>query len=221
MKRIVFCIPGNSFSEKASECWDNMVKFCNDESNGIHMIISRGWVNGNCYWVRNKCLHGNNTKKYTQKPFQNLIKYDYIMWIDSDIIYTPKQMVQLINRDKDIVAGWYKLGDRLSVSAGADWDTEFYKKNGYFKPLDAGNLSKSKDLVEVYYTGFGFVLMKNGVMESLDYPWFRPEYPEIGDDIEEFAGEDTSFGINIREKGFKIYVDPTVNVGHEKMIIIY
>ena len=36
-------------------------------------------------------------------------------------------------------------------------------------------MSKRKKPFTVDYTGFGWVLIKNGVFESLPYPWFAPK----------------------------------------------
>lgn len=217
MKRIMFCRPGNHFSGASMDCWDAWRDYCKKD---IHMMISRKWYPGNCYYVRNKCLRANSAKGPDQVPFQGKVKYDYIMWIDSDIIYEPKQIMQLIDRNVDIVSGLYKTESGIDFTACTDMDEEFYKKNGRFMPMLERNVIGKKDLIEVFYAGMGFMLMKRGVMESLEYPWFRPEWPDI-DGIHEFASEDVSFGINIRAEGYKIYVDPTVLVGHEKQRIIY
>jgi hypothetical protein len=75
----------------------------------------------------------------------------------------------------------------------------------------------------VDYTGFGWILMKYGVFESLEYPWFRPYWSEyeIGNRvISDFSMEDVAFCKDIRTNGFDIWIDPMVIVGHEKMIIL-
>jgi hypothetical protein len=36
-------------------------------------------------------------------------------------------------------------------------------------------------LIEVFYTSIEFMLVKKGVFESMEYPWFRPIEKQIGD----------------------------------------
>lgn len=65
----------------------------------------------------------------------------------------------------------------------------------------------------------GFILVKKGVFESMEYPWFKPIEKKIGNMVD-FTMEDVAFCLTAREKGFEIYVDPTVRVGHEKKVIL-
>ena len=79
--------------------------------------------------------------------------------------------------------------------------------------------------MQVEYTGFGWILVKKGVFESLEYPWFRPLWHTIhtkddGTEITDFSSEDVSWCKLVIEKGHKIWVDTTSVVGHEKMMIL-
>jgi len=69
------------------------------------------------------------------------------------------------------------------------------------------------------YNGMGFMLIKKGVFESLQYPWFEPIHQSIKN-LEDFTSEDVAFCLKAREKGFEIFVDPTVIVGHQKPMIL-
>jgi len=57
------------------------------------------------------------------------------------------------------------------------------------------------------------------VLESLEYPWFRPIWKNIGH-MKDFTSEDVGFCIQIREAGYEIYCDPSVIGGHMKLIPI-
>jgi hypothetical protein len=74
-------------------------------------------------------------------------------------------------------------------------------------------------LMEAAYTGFGFMLIKKGVFESMEYPWFRPVMKQIGNAMD-FCMEDVGFCLTARERGYKIFVDPQVRVGHEKRVVL-
>lgn len=171
------------------------------------------------YYVRNACLGGDTLRGEQQKPFDGKLDYTHLMWIDSDVIFTPDQFVRLINYDKDIVSGIYKMSDGVSYATVEKWDEEYFKGHGNFQFMQDRDFAGRRDLIEVAYSGFGFMLIKRGVFESLPYPWFRPIFHHIGTAVD-FSAEDASFCITAREKGFKILVDPGLKVGHEKMKVI-
>ena len=72
----------------------------------------------------------------------------------------------------------------------------------------------------VDYTGFGWVLIKKGVFENLEYPWFAPKMQvfESGS-VQDMCGEDVSFCLDAKEEGFDIWCDPRIRVGHEKLAL--
>jgi len=63
------------------------------------------------------------------------------------------------------------------------------------------------------------MLIKKGVFESMEYPWFRPEFVQVGN-AKDFTMEDVAFCREATRKGYKILVDPTVIVGHEKTRVL-
>jgi hypothetical protein len=73
----------------------------------------------------------------------------------------------------------------------------------------------------VDYTGFGWVLIKNGVFENLEYPWFAPKMQvfESGA-VQDMCGEDVSFCLDAKRKDYEIWCDPRIRVGHEKTRVI-
>jgi hypothetical protein len=224
---VVFCLPGNSFSGKFLERWTDLVAYC--LSHGIRPVLSRR-ESCNIYFVRNMCLGADVSRGKDQKPFDGKLDYDFIMWIDSDILFTPQQFMRLLGHNTDIVSGVYLMEDGKSLATVREWDEEFFKENKHFKfmtmqdltrplpqPLSRGE--RGETLIEVAYTGMGFMLVKKGVFEKLEYPWFRPIEKKIGDMVD-FTMEDVAFCLRAREAGFKILVDPEARVGHEKRIVL-
>jgi hypothetical protein len=214
MTTIVFCLPGANFSGRFLECWTELVSFC--LSNNICPLLSRR-ESCNIYYVRNMCLGADVLRGVTQKPFDGKLSYDYIMWIDSDILFSSQHIVKLINHNKDIVSGLYAMEGGKCFATVKNWDEDFFKAKGYFQFLSESDID-NKELIEVDYTGMGFMLVKKGVFESLEYPWFRPIEKHIGN-LVDFTMEDVSFCLTARKKGYKIWIDPTVRVGHEKKTI--
>jgi len=215
-KRVIFCLTGTTFSGKFLDCFSEILVYC-IQSN-IQFAISRK-ESPVVYFVRNMCLGGDVLKGENQKPFDGKIDYTHLMWIDNDIIFTPQQFQKLLDYDRDIVSGVYLMSDMTHYATVENWDEEVFKKHGSFKFLKPSDLENKKDLLEVAYTGFGFMLIKKGVFESLTYPWFRPVFHSIGT-AKDFSSEDASFCKMIIEKGFKIYIDPQLRVGHEKKMVI-
>jgi hypothetical protein len=215
--KIIFCLPGPSYSGTFLSCWSELLLWC--LQNNIQIMLSQQY-DAVVYYVRNKCLGGDVMRGINQKPFDSRIDYDYMLWIDSDIVFTPEHLQKLLNWDQDIVSGVYLMQGGTHYASVENWNIEYFKKNGSFQFFTKKDLEGKTGLINVAYTGFGFILIKKGVFESLEYPWFRPLYQEISENVRDFSSEDVSICQIFREKGLKIYIDPLVKVGHEKKIIL-
>jgi hypothetical protein len=195
LMKIVFCLPGNMFSGRFLDSWSELLAYC--MSQGIEILISRK-DSCNIYYVRNICLGADTTRGKTQKPFNGKIDYDYLMWIDSDMVFAPAQFQRLLNHQKDIIAGIYCMADGKELATVVDWDEEYFKTNGCFKFLNKVELKGKTELLNVSYTGMGFMLVKKGVFEAMEYPWFKPLEKQIGD-IKDFTMEDVCFCLRAKE----------------------
>lgn len=218
--KIIFCLPGREFTNNFLVSWTNLIT-----SLGKHNIswgLSQEY-SVNRYFVCNACLGGNSLKGKNQKPFQGEVDYDYIMWIDSDQVFEPNHFFKLLDKAKktkvDILSGLYLMQDGKHFATVEDWDLDFFKQNGHFQFLTRQDIEGRKDIFPVSYTGFGWLLVKKGVFESLDYPWVQPTWLEIGG-IKEMTTTDCGFMHRAADKGFKTYIDPTIIVGHEKQMIL-
>lgn len=219
---IIFCLPGKSFSNNFLTSWSQLL--IDLFKLGIKVQISQKYTS-NVYYVRNMCLGGDIMKGTNQKPFDGKLNYNYIMWIDSDIVFTTKQFLTLLNHNKPIVSGLYLMDGGKKYATVKDFNLDFFKKNSYFEFLTPEYIqhwihnNPTQKLMEVGYTGFGFILCKKGVFENIKYPWFSPVNIEITNNVSDFCSEDVSFCKKITQLGYKIYIDPTIIVGHEKTII--
>ena len=81
-------------------------------------------------------------------------------------------------------------------------------------------IAQHPQIISVQYTGFGWVLIKKGVLESIEYPWFRPLWWDFGNDIVEFTSEDVGLCKTLIEAGYEIKVNTKIRVGHEKQLVI-
>lgn len=218
--KVVFALPGKQYSGNFLLCWTDLLHSC--LQNNVQPLLSQNYTSV-VYYARNKCLGGDNLRGVQQKPFNGEVDYDYIMWIDSDIVFTPEHFFKLLKHNKDIVSGLYMMENNKNFATVKHWDEEFFKKNGYFQFLTRQDIKNKKNLFEVDYTGFGWMLIKKGVFESLSYPWFQPVWSEFQineNTVKDFSAEDVGFCRLVQEKNYKVYVDPEVIVGHEKTIIL-
>ena len=106
-----------------------------------------------------------------QKPWDGKLEYDYQLWIDNDIVFNTEGFFRLVAMDRDIAAGWYATEDGQTTSV-AHWleEDDFAKNGGVMNHETVETMSRRKKAFTVDYTGFGWVLIKNGVFENLEYP---------------------------------------------------
>lgn len=123
--KIVFCLPGRNYSGTFLQCWTQLMGWC--LSNGITMSMQQ-YYSCNIYYSRNMCLGGNVLNGANQKPYNGQLDYDYMMWIDSDVIFSVDQFIKLLQYQKDIVGGLYLMEDNYHYATVENWDEEFLKK---------------------------------------------------------------------------------------------
>tara|TARA_Y100001972_G_scaffold115773_1_gene152885 strand:+ start:771 stop:1478 length:708 start_codon:yes stop_codon:yes gene_type:complete len=216
-KTVVFCIPGKIFSNHFVQSWTELFAWC--INNSITPILSNGY-DAVVYYARNKCLGGDSLKSVNQKPFQGNIDYDYIMWIDSDMVFSPSDFSALLDMDKPIASGIYKMQNNHNYATVIKMEKNDYMQNGHYNFLDDKALEILPNIFRVDYTGFGWILFKKGVFETLKYPWFRPYWFNFDKNIKEFTSEDVGICKSLREEGHFIYVNKNLIIGHEKSCIL-
>lgn len=214
---LIVCVPGCEFSQIFVSSILDFQSIC--FRNGINVRFSFGY-SPNLYIVRNMLLGGSATSGENQKPWDGKVKYDYILWVDSDIIFNFEDFSKLLAANKQIISGLYYLHDerRTHFAAIKDWDEKYFQENGTFQWLSNEDIL-DKNLFKVDHIGMGFMLMKAGILENLPYPWFRPMMANFLN-VFEVCTEDVAFCHYIREKKFNIWVHPEVIVKHEKKILL-
>ena len=124
--------------------------------------------------------------------------------------------------ERRIAAGWYATEDGQTTSV-AHWleEDDFRKNGGVMNHETVESISKRQKPFTVDYSGFGWIMIKKGVFETLEYPWFAPKMQvfESGN-VQDMCGEDVSFCLDAKENGDEIWCDPRIRVGHEKTRII-
>lgn len=127
--------------------------------------------------------------------------YDYLFSVDHDISFPPDTLKKLLSHDAPYVTGIYR--QRLEPQVLEIYDGEM--KNVKYDQL------KDKGLIEIGGSGFGCVLVKKEVIETIGYPQF--EYHSALDHKDTFS-EDLDFCKKARERGFRLYCDTTILCDH-------
>lgn len=149
------------------------------------------------------------------RPLYGELTYRKIVWIDSDIAWTPDDFMRLYESDLDIVSGAYMLATGEV--------TAYPERLG--RGLDYRQVLEMTEPVKVHGVGFGFLAVKQGIFEQLSRPWFQSvPVTMTGDDGLEYTfpimGEDISWCERVGRLGYDIWLDPTVRVTHHKMMTL-
>ena len=134
---------------------------------------------------------------------------DFILWLDSDMMFEPDILERMMKTLQD---------NDLTILSGV-----YYRRRPPFSPvllktlrIDENNFCEHENfnaypedgLFEAEGIGFGCVLMSSEVLFDVKAKytdWFSP-FGRVGEDL--------SFCWRARQCGHKIYVDPTIQLGH-------
>lgn len=227
-KKVVLAIPGDNFSSRFLVAWTSTLNVL-WESQKYDLIVSPG-VSSYVTFARMQTLGLDVLRGIQQKPFNNL---DFDVWvsIDSDIIFSPQQVIDLIEATEihPVVSGMYRMSNLTNYAIVKDWNTDFFLKNGTFEFLTPDYVEKWKQetglkFMPVNYTGLGFFAMRRDVLKKMTYPYFNAELQEIISDngtiLRDICSEDVAFCKNIQKTGVPIVVNTDLRVGHHKLISI-
>lgn len=149
-----------------------------------------------CAQARNKCA--KEALEYN---------FDYLMFVDSDVILPDDAMVNMLQGDADIVLGIYP---RKNTTTG---QTEIFLP-GVKDFTDRNNLNladiPNQDRIAIKGGGLGCALIKCSLFNKLEYPYFK--YVEY--DNGATLSEDNYFCWKSGQIGAKIECDTRVRCQH-------
>jgi hypothetical protein len=209
-KKICVLIPLYKFVPIQSH--EAFMKFACEARNYFDAIIR----SSNCSWVhvaRNYLL--NEFIKHDKTE-----NFDYVMWIDQDMVFEPIQVKELIEKLEEknwdaVSAVAYNVGDDREIFP------MLLRKNpdGRINSLTNEEAESGQD-IEIHSAGFGFLLMKAEVLRKMrekkgyDVFWYaRNEHNQM-------LGEDVLFFEEASQMGFKLGMAGKVVVGHMKEVRI-
>lgn len=197
MKRVAILTPSydGSVSIEYSSSLAKSVMLLSD--NGYH--LEHIYINGEAIVqsARNKLFFNAYHKDY-----------DCVVWIDSDIEWNPEDLLKLVKSNLDVVGATYR---RKTI------------KELYVAKIS--NLIKG-DIIEVDGIGFGFLKMSRNVIDALwntnesyeDDRSMCKNVFEVTVDSGHMYSEDYVACKKIKDLGFNVYLDKTVNLSHTSKI---
>ena len=132
------------------------------------------------------------------------INADYVLWLDSDMMFPSTTALRLLNHNKEIVGCNYrKRSAPLTTVAFRninDWNS--------WLPLEPFD-----ELIKVEGVGMGCLLMKTKLFQRIPKPYFKFTFKE---DKQDWFGEDFNLEKELRDLGFEIFIDSilSMNIKH-------
>lgn len=132
---------------------------------------------------------------------------DFLLFIDDDMVFPKNTLDQLLSHDKEIV-GVLSYSRVLPLAPTVALMDESGK---YISPDTVAEYKIPEELFKCHHLGGGVLLIKMSVFEAIEKPWFHFDmYPEGPMKV----GEDAWFCEQAKSKGFDIWCDPTIPIGH-------
>ena len=139
--------------------------------------------------------------------------FQWIFFVDDDVISPPDVYMRLVKHDLDIVSGlYYRRHEPICPVAMKTDDTGKHQWVTAWSPPNS--------MLEVDLVGAGCLLIHRRVLERMSPPWFEWQ---IGREPAQVSGaapkrgalsEDFAFCVKAKEAGFKVHLDTSIRCDH-------
>lgn len=127
------------------------------------------------------------------------VNSDYVLLLDSDMIFPPTTAIRLMNHNVDIVGCNYMKRSKpikpVAYEKMYDWEN----------PLP---LTPQEELVKVEAVGLGCMLIKMDVFKSINKPYFEFTYDVKS---KSWIGEDFNLLNKFRNRGYEVNIDTVLS----------
>jgi len=196
--RVIIGLPGDHFSQSFMLSWTAALNAL--WTSGRYEIIVSPGKSSYVSFARMQTLGLSVLRGKKQKPF-NGEEYDVFVSLDSDVVFSPIQLVELIEctRLHPVVSGYYMMANNKEFAVVKEWDKTYFTKNGTFKFLEPSDVEphvkraveymqerkkaeeekrappapKEPEFLPVSYAGMGFFACRKEVLDALQYPYFN------------------------------------------------
>ena len=203
--KVIIGLSGNHFSQTFLMAWTNSINML---IRSDHYEIKISPSKNSSIPTRMHTLGLDVLRGKAQKAFHNE-SYDVFVSIDSDIVFSPIQLIELIECTKihHVVSGFYMMQDNTNFAVVKEWNKSYFIEHGTFQSLqikdiesdlnkfkteldarkkaaeeqrDPGALS-NPNFMKVSYVAMGFFACRKEVLDSLVYPFFNRELQRMRD----------------------------------------
>lgn len=144
--------------------------------------------------------------------------YDYLLFVDSDVLLPPDALANLLEHDADVCTGWY-----LNRHAHSDAErTCLYAQGRGWKHYKARDLREKRErgayTLKAKGGGLGCCLIRTDVLDVLRFPWFvwtDNSFDRRTGKVSS-CGEDIDFFNKVEQAGISVYADTRVECEHLK-----
>jgi len=132
--------------------------------------------------------------------------YDYVLYVDSDMMFGEEDIQRLFTHDVGICSGLYttRNGENQNVA----YNKVVTRRQFPFRAPKLIPDGARSGYGEIRAVGFGFCLIKTSVLKRMFKHYKSLFEPFKG------VGEDIAFCLRARRLGIKIYIDRDVKLGH-------
>lgn len=187
---IIFCFYSLEYDSDFIQSWIKLVTHL--IKNKIKFTLTTG-DSCNAFYAKQMCLGGSVLEGSFQKPYQGKLKYEYIVFINNNIKFEVNDFIKLYNRC---------VKEKLPFLS-ANIKDRYYTQ----KKVD-------KDLLSVNRVEFDMVIIKKGIFEQLEYPWFRPHISKDNDEMD-LIDVDICNRLK-KEIGLDLLVDTNIKIRRKK-----
>jgi len=203
-KRVMIGLPGDRFSQAFLVSWtETLVALLN--AGRYEVMVSPG-KSSFVSFARMQTLGLDVLRGKSQKPF-NGAEYDVFVSIDSDVVFSPVQLIELIECTTihPVVSGYYMMANNKQFAVVKDWNKGYFAEHGTFPFLEPKDVEQqvarfqaeleerrrameakeemkplsTPEFLSVSYVGLGFFACRKEVLDALQYPYFNRELQRI------------------------------------------
>ena len=211
-KVIAVCILGKTFSDAFLRCWTEFLGYC--LTHNIRPLLAN-ICESSLFIHKNQCLMCDVTKGAEQVPLNGEMDYDYILWLSGSCSFDSSKLIpRFFEMDHDIVsASSISSVNMKTMNFIKDIDFSENKAYSYVTVEEAKEMIHNEQIeVKVDFVDVKCMLLKKGVLEKIQYPWFTGDPTNLSGDV--------VFCQKCKTNGLDIYVDLKLPIRNETKLLI-
>jgi GT2 family glycosyltransferase len=167
----------------------------------IRMLHTTGGIEFEIFIAHGAILPANRHTLVEQRALA--AKASHVLFLDDDMVFHRDLLKRLLSHEVDVVGAVYP--DRRSLKPQSIcWESRA-------KPLETVRPDEKRGLMRVEAIGTGALLIRTGVFQRIEPPWFLFTYFA---DARRYGSEDFFLCDRLRQAGVPIHADPSIRVGH-------